>query len=190
MGGIFLKKSKISFVHIPKTGGQSVRAWMKEQDDFNIMPLNDRHIDVKHPTYAMMKDYFGEDLGYTFAIVRNPYDRIVSMYHHLKKVAPQIVRIDTSFQKFCFSVAEYDAWMKPQSTWFSETDEVDVFKYESLVSDFLKVQNKLDCYKQLPIKNKSVNRSDWQGYYADDEDLRNFVYEKFEEDFIRFGYKK
>ena len=63
-----LVMSNIGFVHIPKTGGVSVKRWFKAIEQ----PLPET---VDFPKQNMLPD-----ADWWFTIVRNPYDRMVSWY--------------------------------------------------------------------------------------------------------------
>ena len=82
-------KFRFVYCHIPRTGGTSFTEYLriyctkrsnlgKESGDF---------IEISHtPMWRMKKLYFGQDLNFddyfNFTIVRNPYDRIVSLFEH------------------------------------------------------------------------------------------------------------
>ena len=72
-------KYKIIFIHIPKCAGSSVRFEL-EKNDPNIISL-------LHTSYiTLLKEYPFETKNYLiFTIVRNTYDRLVSLYHYVKK---------------------------------------------------------------------------------------------------------
>lgn len=182
MGSINLKKHNVTFIHIPKTAGQSIRAWLMEFPDANIMSLKDRHINGKHPDFKTTKDAFG-DLGWTFCAVRNPYDRAVSMWSHLKRVDKSFPGY--GFKKFVFEYADYETFMKPISTWFDGGDIDYVMKFENLANDFKVIQERLGSQKKLIKKNVSSHNA-YQDYY--DDDTRDFVTNKFKNDLERFNY--
>ncbi|TBV25490.1 hypothetical protein DMZ43_11120 [Meridianimaribacter sp. CL38] len=71
-------KYKCIFIHIPKTGGETVISLIDDSD--KSIP--------KHANAAQIRDYLGEDKWneyYKFSIVRNPFDLAISMYSHLRK---------------------------------------------------------------------------------------------------------
>jgi hypothetical protein len=72
---IHFKNPKATFIHIPKTGGSSFEQWV-----YNNVSDYDRQ--DKHATYNQSKEIWN-DLGTTFTFVRNPFARIVSMYHFI-----------------------------------------------------------------------------------------------------------
>lgn len=190
MGGILLKNRNIAFIHIPKTGGQSMREWLKREKDFNIMPLNQRNIDVKHPTYDLIKKHYGEEnIGFAFAVIRNPYTRAKSLYKHLNRVSGDFRKLKMSFEDFIFDEERYEnTALKPQSTWFSEKDDVHIIRFESLHKDFVYIKDMLGRKDNLPKKN--VGRKPKGESLEYTNEMREFFYKKSKEDFIRFGYEK
>ena len=72
---MILKEKKIIFVHAPRTSGTSI-----EKSILNGKLVPDT---MKHLRASQFKKMFNEewDKFYKFTIVRNPWDRIISMYH-------------------------------------------------------------------------------------------------------------
>jgi len=179
VGAIHLKNHNMTFLHIPKTGGQSVRDTLMKVKGAEIMPLGDKHINVKHPDIWTAEKHFGK-LGWTFCIVRNPYDRIVSMWGHFCRR----VSYKGDFREFVTGYADYDTFMKPQATWFNEGEVDYIIRYENLKKDFELIRQKTGC-AGLPHLNKGGKTSShkWE------DDLKEFVAKKFKDDFERFNYK-
>lgn len=75
-------KHKFIFIHVPKTGGCSVRRAL------NGGGLRHRTLDCYNQ--QLVQDYF------TFAFVRNPYDLLVSWYHH----KPALEQVYRSFENW------------------------------------------------------------------------------------------
>lgn len=140
---------KLFFIHIPKCAGRSISEVFNQRFD--------------HYT----ADYYRREYAYfwkqytAFAIVRNPYDRLVSMYHYIRdhrrhKNDPiacnnvefkewLITNIYSFKREFCYNSPEAERgtdWMKGSPYWFSSQVsfledinrtfcDVKVFKYES-----------------------------------------------------------
>lgn len=68
-----------TFIHIPRTAGKSFELWTEN----NISNYDNRHgnckLDVAEQTWT--------DLGTVFTFVRNPYDRLVSIFHYMGQQA-------------------------------------------------------------------------------------------------------
>lgn len=76
---VISNKYKIIFIHIPKCAGSSLRLAIKENDPNAIM--------LEHTSYIdLLKKYPNKTKNYLiFTIVRNTYDRLVSLYHYHKQ---------------------------------------------------------------------------------------------------------
>src|SRR6266481_9206544 len=86
----------ISFVHIPKTAGNSIQSILRDYSEDEIVALrsdqdgierfglrNPNYKIKKHSTLAEYRGALGEERFrslYKFACVRNPWDRMVSYY--------------------------------------------------------------------------------------------------------------
>lgn len=121
---------------------------------------------------------------FSFAIVRNPWDRVVSAYHFLKgggikgddrHDADRFVTCYGSFNEFVlegFKNKEilYQIHFRPQYKWISDDDEliVDVLgRFEKLQPHFSRwcKQTGLPNYK-LPHVNRSMHNS-YKTYYSE-----------------------
>ncbi|MCX2837494.1 sulfotransferase family 2 domain-containing protein [Salinimicrobium sp. MT39] len=166
------------FIHIPKTGGMSIEnAFMKSLNlrfyngqcpplmlTYNknpkIGPLSLAHLSsyeyVQHSylSQKLYKDYF------KFAIVRNPYERIVSIYRHFNY--DRIISF-TSFIKYVFPKLhrEKHYFVKPQVEYlFGKDNEclIDyIGRFENLQEDFKRISEKLPFpLSELEHINSSV----------------------------------
>lgn len=188
---IISPKLEVIFIHNPKTAGISISRVMKELDPAIIPTLH------KHDTPASIPLPFAEYLSFT--IVRNPWDRMVSLYHQFWKIrdnyTPKIVPEieDRSFKYFCMeahklpSFAENDELMmihrSPQLAWVDGVDMV--FFYENDLKEIMtKVFDREPWH--IPHENVSV-RSNYKSYY--DAELIDYVGSLFHDDINTFGYK-
>ena len=173
---------KFIFIHIPKTGGNSVKKILgikgHEHKPFALYSKN-------HP------DYF------SFAFTRNPWDRLVSAFHYIKRGG-----INEYDQRMCDKyiggisftefVLKYQKKMPPVThfcfQWKFLDGDVDfVGKCENLQQDFNIVCDKIGIpHQKLPYKNKSKHKH-YTEYY--DDETRQIVAEKYTKDIEYFGYK-
>jgi len=179
MGALRLLNCDATFIHIRRTGGTSVRRTIQAHNRTDIVPLKEK----KHPSISEALAYHGH-LGFVFTTVRNPYDRLVSLYHHQKRHRYPGAR--KPFEKYVYEVADFNDHAKPISEYLD--GEVDfVLRYESLEKDYATVCEKIGCkHKKLARHNKSPGKKNYRTYY--NEELRKFVYDKYSADFKRFGY--
>ena len=189
------------FVHIPKTAGNSIQsalrdysedqlvALRKEQDGIERFGLrNPKYKIRKHSTLREYRDTLGDEQFrklYRFACVRNPWDRMVSYYFTPTQSAESWDR-----EKFhgiisnAISVGDYLRLNQNEKNPFANVDYI--MRFENLANDFRTVCNQLDISPvTLPQYNRSM-REHYSKYY--DDELREFVRNRFTEDIERFGY--
>jgi hypothetical protein len=72
---------KFLFIHVPKCAGESITEVLLRPENGGRMFLG------KHFTYLQAADALGESIHdlYSFAVVRNPYEQVLSFYEHLRK---------------------------------------------------------------------------------------------------------
>jgi hypothetical protein len=178
MGVLRLTDKDASFIHIRRTGGTSVRRSLEGQTNTDIFPMKK----MKHPSISHAKKHFG-DLGFVFTTVRNPYDRLVSLYHHQKR--HRYPGSNKPFKKYVLEVADFEDHAKPMCAYLD--GDVDfVLRYETLHDDYKELCERFNIKNKLRNDNKSSGKKKYQTYY--DEELQRFVYNKYREDFTRFGY--
>lgn len=175
------------FIHINKTGGSSIERALR-------LPL-------EHKT-ALEKI---EELGvqewerrYTFAVVRNPWDKVVSHYHY--RVRTNQTGLGSGSPGFREWVAKtygsqdpvyFDnpKMFMPQSDWISDSEGniiVDyVCRFENLKRDFDHVCGQIGKKVSIPHL-KASDRGTYRDYY--DENTREIVANWFKKDIENFGY--
>lgn len=170
----------MAFIHCPKTGGSSLR-----KSIFN--DSRHWHKVYIHGTYdklltliPQVKDY------YTFALVRNPYFRMISWYYwdvHRCKVKRLKMKYSNIMEFLKINEKNFQISM-PQSKYIGCADfwrMEDFFRhpeaYLEKIGESVKTNlvhtNKTSQIKNSLLKNKR---------------LLKFIYDKFRVDFERFGY--
>ena len=182
------------FVHIQKTAGKSILKALG-------LPLGADHRFAE----KQRKDY-GEDLWdsyFKFAIVRNPWDRLVSAYHYRvtggSRSPDDLARAKLyprSFRRFCMNLDHFvrlpnEHMFRPQYEWISDSAGKDltdfVGHFETLNEDFLVIRRQIGLEgAELPHINKSNHRPFWRYY---DRVTRDLVERAYQEDIERFGYE-
>ncbi len=89
---IFDKENyKILFVHIPKTGGSSIEHWLNTQCDsmyfYTPTPPKTMKVTPQHMPKVDIDVLLNNNYRYSFAIVRNPYDRMESEFFYRQTLA-------------------------------------------------------------------------------------------------------
>ena len=170
-------KHKALFIHITKTGGTSIASALNMKENF------------RHFTASAMRKKVGEDTWsnyFKFSFIRNPFEKIVSLYHYNGK---GFGFEDSSFKEYV------KAWGKGKkisryphqnSSYIDEKLDF-IGRFENLQEDFDIVCDKIGIPRQqLPHKNKT-NHKHYTEYY--DEETRAIVTEKYAKDIEYFGYK-
>ena len=183
-------KLKTIIIHIPKTGGSSIETslGMKGIQHLNGVVAKESYSDV-------WDDY----LKFTF--VRNPWDRLVSIYHyykfgsesenqHLKKTIPN------SFKEFVNSFYNkenqwYDILIKSQKSWITDDDGellVDyIARFEDYNTEVKTIGNKVGIQINNIPHHKKSDRGDYKEYY--DKETIELVRNIFKEDIEYFNYE-
>ncbi|KLK93393.1 hypothetical protein AA309_08650 [Microvirga vignae] len=185
------------FVHIPKTGGTSVEKWLRsigplslyapKRSDF--VPCVPQHFDTH--VYAYLFD--GSFFDYSFAVVRNPYERIMSEYKYRIGSKKQTL-FTPSFRRWvrrCFAEYEKNSYLlsnhiRPQTDFL--TPDVEIFKLED---GFTPVEQRLQdvlgvsLVEKIPHTNKSGDRP-----IEIDSETMDLIYNFYRKDFDAFGYPR
>lgn len=193
---IHYDKHKCIFIHIPKTAGISVsRA---------LFGKGIGHFTVRH-FYLHDKNKFRN--YYKFAFTRNPWDRIVSSFHFLKKGgvtkhdrawAHKNLKDYDDFESFVLDLRSKKvakrvlSWrhFKPQYEYLCIRGTKIAVNYvgsmENIDEDFKKVSNKIGVNSTLGHLNKSKHKS-YKDYFNDR--TRNIVAKLYKNDIDLFNYK-
>jgi len=202
------------FVHIPKTGGTAMALALEARamaDDIlvgdtpkarrrkgRLKGVNTAGRLWKHSslaeaegliTRAEMADLF------TFTLVRNPWDRVVSYYHWLRVQGfdhPAVAlarRVDFAgfvtdpATRASLHAAPYGAYLRDAAG----VEHADLFiRLEHLKADLDPLEAHLGFALKVPRANVSDRGRDWRPYY--DDDTAQAVEEACAEDIARFGY--
>ncbi|TCK31128.1 sulfotransferase family protein [Ancylobacter aquaticus] len=193
---------KIIFVHIQKTGGTSITAHFG-------LPAE---LPEKHFTARELRDLYGRaqwDTYFTFSVVRNPWDRLVSWWSmidahragwqrggRLNAFQTYVLERATTFEEFLAhcgdEVRDSDG---AKSIYLNQIDYlvdetgalmVDrVCRFERLAEDFREVMDRTGIPGPLPVVNTS-RRGDYRRYYTDE--TRALVAQIYARDIAFFGF--
>ncbi|WP_132031685.1 sulfotransferase family 2 domain-containing protein [Aquabacter spiritensis] len=197
-------KHNFLFIHIPKTGGNSIQRVLLPLSD-DCMALTGPHhdgidrfeirsskLDIhKHSTLEDYRRQISHDSFsrlFKFACVRNPWDRCVSFFF-----SPHRGRVEWSLTAFSDFI---ERSVRPQSDYLRLTgqdedpfDNIDyILRFEKLSENFFDLCSKIGIKSHtLPVHNKS-NHEDYRFYYKSNEVIE-LVYNKFNEEIKRFKFE-
>lgn len=211
-------KHKLIFIHIPKTGGLSMMSMLeiehKSENLYGVIrdnesfPITGSHCSIlQHLSALEVKklcpEYF--DSYHKFTVVRNPYDRIVSIYnyqqhlginHHLhdpswsfgyfvRNLRKNFLKIRevSSHNGYCHFIPQID-FIYDKNTLL--VDAIIKFEdYSRQVSEFLK---RFRINSNMVYENVSSKNVLWHDMYT--PELKDIVYSIYEQDFIKLNYRK
>lgn len=177
-----------SFIHINKTGGSSIEHALSA-------PLI-------HETARVFRDRIGVNRWqkrFSFAIVRNPWDRAVSHYHYRLMTDQTGLRDGSlSFKDWVREVyvecspkyVDEDKMFLTQTDWVVDEDGrvmVDyIGRFEELDEAWSEICRRLNRSDTALPHVKKSSRQDYRDYY--DQDTRDIVGSFFKVDVENFGY--
>jgi hypothetical protein len=191
---VILRDHKVIFIHVPKCAGTTVTVSICGTDWDEVDPA------TKHFTARETRRRYGRDLwdsSFRFSVVRNPLDRMVSLFVMLHLVKPEL-----EFEPFIRQVCS------PQGLWLVKgRQSVAMHRTAcqylcdedgSLMVDFVaRQENMAEDFEEI-IRRSGVGHRvllhAMKGDYQRDRDYwyspetRRLVLEHFAEDFLRFGY--
>ncbi len=202
------QRYRFIFVHVPKTAGRSIKRALRPYSDLRgghlaawgrrlrlARPLPSwqlslvDHVNARQIRDAAPAEFFR--IAFKFAVVRNPWDWHVSMYHYLK-TNPQIDvhgARQLDFPDFLESKVSLRYRRRQRSYLVDEGGRllVDfVGRFEYLRRDFDRVLRVLAIRAHLPRRNRSFHR-DFRSYYT--PRLWQIVADRCRHDIALFGYE-
>ena len=193
------------FIHIPKCGGTTIETLFEQlKFDTFLAPKDYRAVrkylklPPAHYDIALVENLFRLDAIYSFAMVRNPYDRILSDYKWAKtKTNDKQFFQKMSFEEFCVHCfKEYSNnsgylanHITPQNQFVSKNVNK-VFKLErGLEVAIEKVFTDIGVRLSKKLVLKKINATKDEAIQVNQK-TKDAIYEFYEEDFKMFGYKK
>ena len=190
------------FIHIPKTGGNTI------ERVFNLKDFRDEGRNVKIPhrsgmitckhgeySYLMKRRLISQEFSdgaFKFAFVRNPYDRAVSHWAFAKDKYKHMGELDrdTTFLYFVRKVIPKYANFRVQCYWLDHLPCDFLGRMETFSDDLIYVAEQVGVKLKadaIPFANVSQRPRDYTKVYC--EESKRLVEEFYAEDFKKLGYK-
>ena len=161
---------------------------VKHLIDLALAKLRGSHVDNGAAGQQVYDSY------YKFAVVRNPYDRLISHFSWMdgkwhKKIEPGVDEFRDFVDKMIEQkLYETDLHLIPQFKYLVLDDNIavdSVLHMERLNDEFNELCSKLNIETRLEKRMVSKHK-DYRYYY--DENTRKKVYDLYQKDFELFGY--
>jgi hypothetical protein len=199
---------KIIFIHIRKTGGNSLALFLKDyindkilitesklgkSDGIKIISELDNQSEIKHNYLEWYyKNYSPKicNMYVKIVIVRNPYDRMMSYYFYKSK---QTTNSKIKFERKVYLKVLFalDTQIKYLQVDGLIPHNTKIIKFENMIDDLSKIENlkNLD-WSSFPKIDRSKNSLFGTDSYLNflTPELKKITYRKFKEDFETFGY--
>ena len=187
---IYIPKHKVIFLHLIKTGGESVLEALnapgkrhapvsvildkKFREDYKnqLNPYRDKYINNIKANWNSLRITF----------VRNPWARLVSEYHYNIARGKEVDNFTSVINRLL--TCTDDVWKWSQTRWLSHNGKFYADRVYKLESDRRKFEN--DFGVQLPHKNKT-NHKPYRDHYNDR--TKKIVELVFADDIKEFGYE-
>lgn len=208
---------QVIFVHIQRTGGNSINKIFQEYDPdlIEIVPIAPDKQRTRHCYLSDIKAALDADTfcHYTkFATVRNPFDRFVSWYFMFKHglgadevpptythVGGQVMQLVNehapTFAAFVDLPVDHPSGLvrrfyAAQLDYLSENGVVladRILRFETLERDFNQLAQEIGFPGQLPHLNRATRVTDYRACYS--AQTQALIEQRFQRDLTYFGYE-
>ena len=180
----------VTFVAIPKNASTSIGQWLHQNF---LRQITYGKVSCIHCPLPLIENA----TPVTCAVVRNPWDRVVSAWAYEKRnpfryMRRWMTRDSPSFDEFVRNLSSYYlvesawfSWATPQKTWIPDGVTY-LLRFETLSEDFRVIQDLFGCSVPLPHDNRTDHDA-YRSYYTDE--TRALVADMFKEDIEAFGYE-
>lgn len=177
------------FIHPQKCAGGSVSRLLRDHFDTNLNSIFlDCGIRHAHPDFSEILYLTNKSLDcyFKFAVIRNTWDRVVSMYFHTKKHSDY----NKSFEHFVFDNCMNNFSMQSKLTLDGKYIIDFTIRYEHLKEDVQRLMNHLNIkvYNlQCLTHNTNRNGAKYRDFY--NQKTIDMVYNSFQWEIDKFNYK-
>lgn len=198
------EEAKVCFVDNTKVASTSIKEVLLAADGVLLKNTPYRNVHIYCTAYRKRK--LEKTLPYfSFSIVRNPFERVVSTYKNMYKGSWSTFdfylfgrfKKDKGFEHFVKkgAVQVTDKWADEHliSQYILICDKNEkpyadfVGRFENLSKDWQSIQEKVVGLGDLPHRNQT-SKDDWRNYY--NKELARIVYNRYQKDFKIFGYEE
>ena len=200
------RDNKFIFIQPPKNATTSIRSWLMDRDLVDPLPWR-RHSPAKVLFEAIEPDIWHS--AFKFTVIRNPYDRAVSMYLYLQKIstnpgmaiqddphtlwAKEVMLGCSSFKDFIVlsrtDASLYNYLKATTQSKFINKPNFTCARFENLEIDFkTKICNGIgiDYDIPLPMYNASIGRLRWEDVVC--SYTISIINRIYKQDFKKFNY--
>lgn len=174
---IVSREKRIAFIHVPKTGGVSISEALGAalSDAEEVGPIHSTATEAR-------KEFRDFDRYKSFAFVRNPWERMVSLYAYLK--------VPVAFEDFLLRpVRPFTPFRRSQAAYVNDLAGRRVVsfvgRFEYFIGDMSRICSILGIALTIRHMNMSTHPH-FQEMYG--EETRDFVARTYADDIAEFGY--
>ena len=192
----------VTFLHIPKTAGTTIETWLNDSGKYQQILFSQKKLEgmlvtpqhLGYHTLTELTKTLNRPLEYKFAVVRNPFERIVSEFFYRIKLGSIQLGVNSeslfsawvvhNLKKYQKTPELLDNHLRPQTYYVN--DDVEVFKFEDGIHNVLDtVGKRIGLHENTQVESKKVGdkKSVWWSSTAIE-----MVLKLYEKDFERFGY--
>ena len=175
---------KLSFTHVPKSGGTSVSTFCKKY-------LKKRYDQpYAHEPYGLADMRSGYK-NLFFTVLRHPHDRAVSLYEYIQssnkggKISPAESNVPNKFWSYSRNFTSFDVWiLQNKTTEYMERQTVEMFDINPSVENRGEfVEQKMKFYKpkinRVTTSKKSLAKNDSESIGPISLSYRNIDYSSY-----------
>lgn len=186
MGLLINRAQKWAYIHIPKTGGNSVSQILLNVPETEQV--------TTHGTINQLRDVDGY---FIFSFVRNPFTRLASWYEHRKREGN--IQLFSSYIKSIDSM-DFLHFSQEYYLYHGQTNQKKVSfigRYENFNQDLNYILNQINIkIDKIPHLNRNkywdrhpnLNTHSLYKQYYNEEWMKDWVREKYKNDFTLFNY--